>query len=109
MDYDGIIWCRLVHYIDHAVGASDSHTFISAFLNGLDATIVATLQTPIGSHFNSAHQASYLVTSYLLSVCCFTPLYGRLSDILGRKGAILLGVTLFGEPMPVVHNDDAST
>ena len=75
-------------------------------------TIVATLMTPIGSHFKKSNQASYIGTSYLLSVCCFTPLYGecisppraqsthirsgRLSDILGRRGAMLLALTLFG-------------
>ena len=39
-------------------------------------TIVATLMTPIGNYFNKSDQASYIGTSYLLSVCCFTPLYG---------------------------------
>lgn len=68
----------------------------AVFLGALDTTIVATLLSPIGSHFEKSHQASYLGTSYLLSVCCFTPLYGRLSDILGRKGAMLLALSLFG-------------
>lgn len=48
-------------------------------------TVVATLQQPIGDYFQHSHIASYIGTSYLLSVCCFTPLYGRLSDTLGRK------------------------
>jgi hypothetical protein len=68
----------------------------AVFLGALDTTIVATLVSPIGSYFEKSHQASYLGTSYLLSVCCFTPLYGRLSDILGRKGAMLLALSLFG-------------
>ncbi|KIJ20547.1 Drug:H+ antiporter-2 family protein, partial [Paxillus involutus ATCC 200175] len=68
----------------------------AVFLGALDGTVVATLLSPIGSYFNKSEQSSYLGTSYLLSVCCFTPLYGRLSDILGRKGAMLLGLTLFG-------------
>ncbi|THH09058.1 hypothetical protein EW145_g2271 [Phellinidium pouzarii] len=59
-------------------------------------TIVATLLTPIGSFFEKSNQASYIGTSYLLSVCCFTPLYGRLADIMGRKGAMLLALSLFG-------------
>lgn len=82
-------------------------------------TVVATLLTPIGSYFNKSNQASYIGTSYLLSVCCFTPLYGkatilikesihgilnsfigRLSDVLGRKGAMLLGLALFGMSLP---------
>ncbi|TFY72498.1 hypothetical protein EVG20_g528 [Dentipellis fragilis] len=68
----------------------------AVFLGALDGTIVATLLTPIGSYFQRSNQASYIGTSYLLSVCCFTPLYGRLSDILGRKGAMLLALTFFG-------------
>ncbi|KAI0315395.1 vacuolar amino acid permease [Amylostereum chailletii] len=68
----------------------------AVFLGALDGTIVATLMTPIGNYFNKSNEASYIGTSYLLSVCCFTPLYGRLSDILGRKGAMLLALTLFG-------------
>ncbi|TFK99106.1 vacuolar amino acid permease [Pterulicium gracile] len=68
----------------------------AVFLGSLDGTIVATLLTPIGSDFNKANQSSYIGTAYLLSVCCFTPLYGRLADILGRKGAMLLGLSLFG-------------
>ncbi|KAL5508354.1 hypothetical protein ACEPAH_5973 [Sanghuangporus vaninii] len=68
----------------------------AVFLGALDGTIVATLLTPIGSSFNKSNQASYIGTSYLLSVCCFTPLYGRLADILGRKGAMLLALSLFG-------------
>ncbi|KAH0839647.1 vacuolar amino acid permease [Lanmaoa asiatica] len=68
----------------------------AVFLGALDGTVVATLVSPIGSYFNKSQQSSYLGTSYLLSVCCFTPLYGQLSDILGRKGAMLLALTLFG-------------
>ncbi|KAF9469059.1 vacuolar amino acid permease [Collybia nuda] len=68
----------------------------SVLLGAFDGTVVATLLTPIGSHFDSSNQASYIGTSYLLSVCCFTPLYGRLADILGRKGAMLLALSLFG-------------
>ena len=58
--------------------------FHLVFLGALDTTIVATLISSIGSHFDRAHQASYLGTSYLLSVAAFTPLYGRLSDIMGK-------------------------
>ncbi|KAF5369889.1 hypothetical protein D9758_001219 [Tetrapyrgos nigripes] len=66
------------------------------FLGAFDGTVVATLLAPIGAHFYKSHQSSYIGTAYLLSVCCFTPLYGRLADILGRKGAMLLALSLFG-------------
>jgi len=65
-------------------------------LGAFDGTVVATLLTPIGSEFKASNQSSYIGTAYLLSVCCFTPLYGRLADILGRKGAMLVALSLFG-------------
>ncbi|KAJ6516054.1 major facilitator superfamily domain-containing protein, partial [Mycena sanguinolenta] len=73
-----------------------SAVFLGALARLKLGTVVATLLTPIGSDFNKSNQASYIGTSYLLSLCCFTPLYGRLSDILGRKGAMLLALFLFG-------------
>ncbi|KZS92271.1 MFS general substrate transporter [Sistotremastrum niveocremeum HHB9708] len=66
--------------------------FTAVFLCSLDITVVATLLAPIGSYFNKSNQASYLGTSFLLAGAAFTPLYGRLSDILGRKGAMFLAV-----------------
>ncbi|KAJ7638652.1 vacuolar amino acid permease [Roridomyces roridus] len=68
----------------------------AVFLGALDGTVVATLGVSIGSDFGKSNQVSYIATSYLLSLCCFTPLYGRLSEILGRKGAMLLALFLFG-------------
>ncbi|KZW03875.1 MFS general substrate transporter [Exidia glandulosa HHB12029] len=68
----------------------------AVFLGALDGTIVATILNPVGSYFNKSHQASYLGTSYLLSVCCCSGVYGRLSDILGRKLTMLLALSLFG-------------
>lgn len=42
-----------------------------------------------------ASKCSWLGTSYLLSTATFTPLYGRLADIMGRRGAALLACSLF--------------
>ncbi|KAF8511905.1 major facilitator superfamily domain-containing protein [Hysterangium stoloniferum] len=40
----------------------------------------------ISSEYNQSNQASWLGTSYLLATCTFTPLYGRLSNVMGRRG-----------------------
>ncbi|KAF8580262.1 MFS general substrate transporter [Ramaria rubella] len=88
-----LIWILIGLWSAVFLGALDMFILTcNCFLVG---TIVATLISPIGSYFQQSHKSSYLGTSYLLSVCCFTPLYGRLSDILGRKGAMLLALTLF--------------
>lgn len=68
----------------------------ATFLGSLDGTIVATLLTDIGTSFEKSNMASWLGTSYLLSVCCFTPIYGRLCDIIGRRGAMMTALTFFG-------------
>ncbi|KAM5542022.1 hypothetical protein V8D89_004332 [Ganoderma adspersum] len=59
----------------------------ATFLSSLNTTLVATLLPSISSDFNKAHQASWLGTAYLLATCTFTPLYGRLSNVMGRRGA----------------------
>ncbi|KAJ7490929.1 MFS general substrate transporter [Mycena latifolia] len=58
------------------------------FITSLDATIVATLLRTIGSSLESMQLSSWIGTAYLLSLCAFTPIYGRL--IIGRRPSILL-------------------
>ncbi|KIJ06515.1 hypothetical protein PAXINDRAFT_164671 [Paxillus involutus ATCC 200175] len=58
-----------------------SATFLSV------TTLVATLLPSISSEFKKSNEASWLGTSYLLAACTFTPLYGRLCNVLGRRGA----------------------
>ncbi|KAJ7290214.1 MFS general substrate transporter [Mycena rebaudengoi] len=66
------------------------------FTASLDATIVATLISTIGSSLQSMQLSSWVGTSYLLALCAFTPLYGRLANILGRRTSILIACSLFG-------------
>lgn len=49
----------------------------------------------IGSEFNKSNEISWLGTAYLLTQCGFQPLYGRLSDIFGRKAATLFASAIF--------------
>ncbi|KIJ98026.1 hypothetical protein K443DRAFT_104663 [Laccaria amethystina LaAM-08-1] len=60
--------------------------FLSLFLN-----ILAVLPA-ISSDFNKSNEASWVGTSYLLATCTFTPLYGRLSDVMGRGRANKLAI-----------------
>ncbi|EGN96457.1 hypothetical protein SERLA73DRAFT_186194 [Serpula lacrymans var. lacrymans S7.3] len=64
----------------------------ATFLSALNTTLVATLLPSISSDFNKSNQASWLGTSYLLAHCTITPLYGRLSNVMGRRGANQLAV-----------------
>lgn len=69
--------------------------WVPVFVSSLDSTIVATLVGSISSSFNQSEQSAWLGTSYLLSVCCFTPIYGRLCDAMGRKYTMLLALSFF--------------
>lgn len=69
---------------------------LSAFLLSLDMTIVATCIPSISSDLKASDQGSWLGTSYLAATVTFTPLYGRLSDIVGRRNAYVQSLALFG-------------
>ncbi|KAG9003578.1 hypothetical protein FRB93_010996 [Tulasnella sp. JGI-2019a] len=70
--------------------------WMGTFLSALNSTMVATLLSSIASEFQSANQASWLGTSYLLATCTFTPLYGRLSNAAGRRGAFQIALFFCG-------------
>lgn len=61
--------------------------WMATFLSAFNQTLVPTMLASISSEFNKSNQASWLGTAYLLATCTFTPLYGRLCNVLGRKGA----------------------
>ncbi|KAJ7925766.1 MFS general substrate transporter [Mycena leptocephala] len=61
-----------------------------AFISSLDATIVATLLSAIGSSLQSMQFSSWIGTAYILSRTASTPLFGRLANILGRRPSIFL-------------------
>ncbi|KAJ8519249.1 hypothetical protein ONZ45_g3780 [Pleurotus djamor] len=61
--------------------------WLAQFLSSLNLTLVPTMLPFISSDFQKAHQASWVGTSYLLATTAFTPLYGRLANAMGRRGA----------------------
>jgi MFS family permease len=86
----------LLGHLRYVPGAYSYLACSLAFISSLDGTIVATLISTIGSSLESMQLSSWIGTSYLLSLCAFTPLYGRLANILGRRPSILLAGTFFG-------------
>ncbi|CDW99452.1 hypothetical protein, partial [Sporisorium scitamineum] len=67
--------------------------WVVLFMAALDGTIVVTLISSISSSFKASEKSGWFSTSYLLSVCAFSSIYGRLSDIIGRKGALLVALS----------------
>ncbi len=68
---------------------------VAMFLAALDQTIVATAMPTIGAQLGDFDQLPWVVTSYLLAATAVTPLYGKLSDILGRRTTLLIGIGIF--------------
>ncbi|KAJ5555862.1 hypothetical protein N7535_008293 [Penicillium sp. DV-2018c] len=67
----------------------------NVFLGGFDGTITASTYAVISSEFNAANTASWLTTSYLITSTAFQPLYGRFSDLLGRRACFFTATITF--------------
>ncbi|MEY4348010.1 MAG: hypothetical protein RIS43_429 [Actinomycetota bacterium] len=65
------------------------------FLAALDQTIVATSIRTIGDELNGLSVQAWVTTAYLITSTITTPLYGKLSDIFGRKPLFLSAISLF--------------
>jgi predicted MFS family arabinose efflux permease len=68
---------------------------LAMFLAALNQTIVATALPTIGRDFRDFELLPWIVTAYLLSSTVVAPLYGKLSDIHGRRAMMLAAVGIF--------------
>ncbi|KAF8640560.1 hypothetical protein AX17_000222 [Amanita inopinata Kibby_2008] len=76
------------------------HIEISAamtlFLATTDATIVSTSLPTIASELNASQtQYTWVGVAYLLTQTAFQPLYGRISDLVGRKTVLYASMAIF--------------
>lgn len=74
---------------------------LSVFLAALDQTIVAVALPSIVRDIGGQSGYSWIGSAYLLMSACLSPLYGRLSDVVGRKPILFasIGIFLFGSAM----------
>src|SRR5579859_3826018 len=68
---------------------------LGLFLSALDQNVVGTALPRIVTDLNGSGLYTWVVTSYLLSSTITVPIYGKLSDIYGRKPLLLIGVSIF--------------
>lgn len=68
---------------------------LSLFLAALDQTIVATALPAIIRDLNGLDQLSWVSTGYLLASTAMVPIYGKLSDLYGRRIILLFGIVVF--------------
>ena len=65
------------------------------FLAALDQSIVGTALPQIVSEFNSLDKLSWVVTAYLLTSTASTPLWGKISDLYGRRPLFIAAIVTF--------------
>lgn len=64
-------------------------------LAALDQTIVSTALPRIASELNGLNKLSWVATAYLLTSAITTPIYGKISDMLGRKKIFQIAISIF--------------
>lgn len=72
-------------------------------LGSLEKSIVTTPLPMIGDALNAGNALTWVVTAYLLAATAVLPVYGKLSDILGRVRMLYIGITLLVLPLVALH------
>ncbi len=68
---------------------------LAVFLSALDQTIVGTALPRIVDDLRGNEFYTWVVTVYLLTATVSGPIYGKLSDLFGRRPMVMFGVSLF--------------
>jgi EmrB/QacA subfamily drug resistance transporter len=68
---------------------------MAMFLAALDQTVVATAMRTIADDLSGFSLQAWATTAFLITSTISTPLYGKLSDMYGRKPFILFAIIIF--------------
>src|ERR1700681_2439227 len=68
---------------------------LPVFMGSLDNTILASALPTIGRDFGDVHNLPWLITAYLIANTAVTPLYGKFSDIHGRRATVLIALSVY--------------
>ncbi|MGL5069427.1 MAG: MFS transporter [Sarcina sp.] len=68
---------------------------LTMFLAAFEGTVVSTAMPTIARDLNGYKLISWVFSAYLLTSAVSTPIYGKLSDLLGRKKVLITGIIIF--------------
>ena len=68
---------------------------VSMFLAAVEGTVVTTAIPTIVKDLNGFELISWVFSAYLLTSAISTPIYGKLSDLYGRKNILSIGIIIF--------------
>jgi EmrB/QacA subfamily drug resistance transporter len=72
-----------------------SGTMCGMFLGAIDQTIVATALPAMAGELHGIEYMSWAVAAYLLTSTASTPIYGKLSDLYGRRPLFVSAIAIF--------------
>jgi MFS family permease len=83
-------------YLDHAAARRIVvGVLLTMLLAALDQVMVATALPTIAASLGDVENMSWVVTANLLCATAATPLYGKLSDIHGRRAMMLIAIGVY--------------
>src|SRR5712692_4030155 len=68
---------------------------LGIFLAAIEATVVSTAMPTVVASLGGLDRYSWVFSAYLLSSTASVPLWGRLSDLYGRRRLYLAAIALF--------------
>lgn len=68
---------------------------VGVFISQTDQSLVIATYGRVASEFNELDNGSWLLSAFVLAQCVAQPLYGKLSDIFGRKSCLQASYILF--------------
>ena len=77
------------------VYATISVLLLGVFIAQVDASLVLATYGKVASDFGDLDSGSWLLSAFVLAQCVAQPLYGKLSDIYGRKACLQAAYVLF--------------
>ncbi|MGH7123783.1 MAG: MDR family MFS transporter [Stellaceae bacterium] len=72
-----------------------SGVLLGMFLAALDQTIITTALPTMAADLGGVEHLSWVVSIYLLTTTVSTPIYGKLSDLYGRRPLLLTAIVIF--------------
>lgn len=61
----------------------------------MDQSIIAAINGDIGNDLHALKNVSWIATAYFLTMAASQPLYGKFSDVFGRKSCLLFAYAMF--------------
>jgi EmrB/QacA subfamily drug resistance transporter len=83
------------HYTHSEIMVVMTALMLVMLLAALDQTIVATALPRIATELHGLNKLSWVATAYLLTSAITTPIYGKISDLFGRKKIFQSAILIF--------------